>query len=346
MAKIVSRGNPIEPVYLNNVGVAAHGWGVISGLAVSQRGAGANMSVDVASGWAWINSTKIIKVSTTNVAITAAHASYARYDLVVINSSGTISVIDGTVAATSYANDYDLETNNAILLAEVYVPATDTTIEDAQITDKRIIVAIEELENPIFGACIEEYSNHNGDVDNFMETTTTGNATATEDTTNHEMDLSSGITVNGYAAYTSKDSWAPSSKIMVFNGIIQNITLGAGGQRRFKIGFDTPGNWSPSSLYEQAVFFYDSTDGWKTSTILSSATKNTISALSNGDLVTIILTTSYAIFMVNGTVVQTHTTNLPTSALEIGISCGTFLGAAATTSMAVSADYLSIKRHN
>lgn len=138
-AKIVERGDPIEPIYLNNLRVAAQGWGYTTGLAVSQRGAGANMSVDVATGTAVINDTGVSKVSITNVAITAAHATYDRYDLIVINSSGTISVVDGTAAAVSYANDYDLESNNAILLAEVYVPATDTTIEDAQITDKRIL---------------------------------------------------------------------------------------------------------------------------------------------------------------------------------------------------------------
>ena len=139
MAKMIARGDPIEPIYLNNLKVGASGWIVDSGLAVSQKGAGPDMSVDVAAGGAWINDTQVTKGSTTNVAITAAHASYVRYDLVVINSSGTISVIDGVAAATSYANDYDLEANNAILLAEVEVPATDTTIEDAQITDHRIV---------------------------------------------------------------------------------------------------------------------------------------------------------------------------------------------------------------
>ena len=142
MSKVVSRGDPIEPVYLNNVKQGASGWVVTSGLIVSQRGAGANMSVDVASGVAWINGAQVTKGSTTNIAITAAHASYDRYDLIVINSSGTISVIDGTAAATSYANDYDFETNNAILLAEVYVPATDTTIEDAQITSKIVMAEL------------------------------------------------------------------------------------------------------------------------------------------------------------------------------------------------------------
>lgn len=155
MTKIVSRGDPIEPVYLNNLRVAAKGWGVISGLAVSQKGAGADMSVDVAVGVAWVSGTEVTKSSITNVAITAAHASYVRYDLVVLNSSGTISVIDGVAAATSYANDYDLDTNNAILLAEVEVPATDTTIENAQITDKRITSLVNEVKD--YAGVLEKY---------------------------------------------------------------------------------------------------------------------------------------------------------------------------------------------
>lgn len=138
-AKIVSRGDPIEPIYLNNLRVASQGWGYTSGLGVTQKGAGANMSVDVAAGGAYVNGTTVTKGSITNVVITAAHATYDRYDLIVINSSGTISVVDGTAAAVSYANDYDLEANNSVLLSEVYVPATDTTIETAQCIDKRII---------------------------------------------------------------------------------------------------------------------------------------------------------------------------------------------------------------
>lgn len=138
MSKIVSRGDPLEPIYLNNLKVAAQGWGVLSGLSVTQRGAGANMSVDVSAGSARINGTDVEKGSTSNVVISVAHATYDRYDLIVIDSSGTISVITGTAASVSYANDYDLDSNNAILLAEIYIPANDTSIADSQISDKSI----------------------------------------------------------------------------------------------------------------------------------------------------------------------------------------------------------------
>jgi hypothetical protein len=152
VAKIVARGDAVEPAYLNNLKVAASGWGVVSGMAVSEKGAGANMSVDVAAGTVWIDDTEVTKGSTTNVAITAAHATYARYDLVIINSSGTISVVDGTAGDPSFANDYDFEGNNAILLAEVEVPATDTAIEDAQITDKRIITQETRIPSDVTGS--------------------------------------------------------------------------------------------------------------------------------------------------------------------------------------------------
>ena len=137
MAKIVSRGDALEPCYLNNARVGIRGWGVISGLSVSQK-AVADMSVDVAAGNALINDVAIAKSSTTNVAVSVADATYDRYDIVVINDAGTISVVAGTAAAISYAPDYDFEVNNAIMLAVIYVPAADTAIEDAQITDKRV----------------------------------------------------------------------------------------------------------------------------------------------------------------------------------------------------------------
>ena len=138
MSKLINRGDAIEPVYLNNMAVALRGWGITSGLAVGDASGPDDMSVDVAAGFAFINDTSVVKASITNVAITAAHATYDRYDLVVIDFSGMISVVDGTTGVTTYANDYDLETHNSILLAEVYVQAAVTEINAADVTDKRL----------------------------------------------------------------------------------------------------------------------------------------------------------------------------------------------------------------
>ncbi|MCK5609030.1 hypothetical protein KAR91_44560 [Candidatus Pacearchaeota archaeon] len=143
MTAHVSANDDYEQELMNNMILGIKGWGVTSGLAVSQRGAGANMSVDVASGQAIIDELTVNKTSTTNVAVTAAHATLDRYDLVVINKSGTISVQAGTPAANPESPNYDFEANNAILLAELFIPALDTAVEDSQISDKRIIIQIE-----------------------------------------------------------------------------------------------------------------------------------------------------------------------------------------------------------
>ena len=250
MAKIVSRGDPIEPVYLNNLRVAAHGWGVISGLTVSERGAGANMSVDVSTGNVKIN-TIISKTSVTNVAITAAHASYDRYDLVVINTSGTISVIDGTAAATSYANDYDLEANHAILLAEVYVPATYTTIQDSQITDMRSINT--DIMTPY--PYLEEYFNHFFGSDNYIALNTSGNGSVAVDSSNHEIDISSGDTGNGYGNFISVSSMTLATEPIDINSVFFNLVTGAGTKDIF-IGLKN--SFGATTLNNSCIFHYDS----------------------------------------------------------------------------------------
>lgn len=338
MAKIVSRGDPIEPVYLNNLRVAAHGWGVISGLAVSQRGAGANMSVDVASGEAWINGTRVTKSSTTNVAITAAHASYDRYDLVVINSSGTISVIDGTAAATSYANDYDLEINNAILLAEVYVPATDTTIEDAQITDKQIIIY------ETMSAYSEDYSNHLWALDNFLETGTSGNGTAAIDEPNHEMDLSAGVTVAGAGYVQTVKQYTPDTDPLICEFIVDNKVDGVGGtERNTFIGLKD--NFGEAVGNPYAVFKYDSdTNDWRTRTYESGLEENIIADIVDDDVLMIVLTSSNIYFYVNDVVVATHTTQIPDSGMNVGAKANT-VTIAATTANSISIDKISIKKY-
>lgn len=121
-------------------------------LNVSQRGAGANMSVDVAAGTAWIQGDdsvnqpcyRVVNDATKNLSISAAHATNARNDIVIaevrdsafsgVNTDWQLRVIAGTAAASPGTPSVP---NNAIKLAEINIPATDTTIGDAQITDTR-----------------------------------------------------------------------------------------------------------------------------------------------------------------------------------------------------------------
>ena len=133
----------------------AIGEGVLdsSALAVTERGAGANMSVDVAAGAAWIEgdddtaAQPIYRArtgSTTNLTITAADATNPRIDRVVLeildstfsgaSQVGRLRVIDGTPAASPSAPALP---DSAISLATISVIANETAITDAEITDLR-----------------------------------------------------------------------------------------------------------------------------------------------------------------------------------------------------------------
>ncbi len=128
----------LEHVELNNMLLAAKGWGVLSGLAVSERAAGANMSVDVASGSCFVDDTKYTESSTTNVVISAAHATLARKDIITYDTSaGNPAAVTGTAASTPVPPDIP---SGDILFALVDVPAADTAITNSQITDKIILV--------------------------------------------------------------------------------------------------------------------------------------------------------------------------------------------------------------
>lgn len=125
---------------------------------VTQRGAGANMSVDVAAGQAWIQGDDVAyqglyhmtNDATINAAVSAAHATLPRLDQIVariydstvtgVSDTPTIEVIAGT--ATSGAT-LDNRTgaaslpNGAMRIADVLVPAAAGSIVTANIRDRR-----------------------------------------------------------------------------------------------------------------------------------------------------------------------------------------------------------------
>lgn len=119
--------------------------GMGSNYAVTQRGAGANMSVDVAAGEALVNGARAKSDATENVSIDAADATNPRIDRVVLQYiPGTtqtirVAVIKGTAAAspslpalTQTTSLYEVD------LAHIYVRAAITTITTADISDKRV----------------------------------------------------------------------------------------------------------------------------------------------------------------------------------------------------------------
>jgi hypothetical protein len=131
----------------------------INDLKVAQRGAGANMSVDVAGGMAYVEITSgtrnglghVTSDATTNVVVTASNGTNPRIDQIILRwndtsiptGSGnipTLAVLTGT--ATGGAT-LDNRTGAAALpadsirLADILVPTSSTSVTTANIRDRR-----------------------------------------------------------------------------------------------------------------------------------------------------------------------------------------------------------------
>jgi alkanesulfonate monooxygenase SsuD/methylene tetrahydromethanopterin reductase-like flavin-dependent oxidoreductase (luciferase family) len=125
-----------------------------SALLVAQRAAGANDSVDIAAGAAIIagddeaNQGKyyVRHTAVSNVVFTPAPGSDSRIDLLVLQvndptaggsagDNATFVVVEGSVAGSPVPPAVP---DTAIPLAEVLRTATDTSITDAMITDRRV----------------------------------------------------------------------------------------------------------------------------------------------------------------------------------------------------------------
>lgn len=112
---------------------ALAGNGVVSGCAVTQ---GTGMAPNVASGSVQVGGAAATVTGGT-VTVTTADATNPRFDLVVVNSSGTKSVTAGTAAATPV---FPAIPATSVVLAAIYVGAGVTSIMTADIIDKRSII--------------------------------------------------------------------------------------------------------------------------------------------------------------------------------------------------------------
>ena len=112
---------------------AYNGTGVVAGGAVTTN---SNMTVAVAAGTVLINGLHYT-ISAGNGTIATADSSNPRFDLITINTSGAIVVTAGTAASNPV---FPAIPADDAVLAAVHVPAGDTAIATAQITDKRVIV--------------------------------------------------------------------------------------------------------------------------------------------------------------------------------------------------------------
>lgn len=133
---------------INSVIDGIAGNGVVTGL-TGVEDSPAAMIVEIAAGTYVANGVVVVKATATDVTIEAADGSNPRKDLIIGDSSGNITVVKGTAAAavpvgqtgpnTSTPVPGDITANKTIL-AEVWVGAGVTTILDANITDRRILL--------------------------------------------------------------------------------------------------------------------------------------------------------------------------------------------------------------
>lgn len=110
--------------------------GVYSGCGVTAKSPTPDMSVDVASGVIIYEGTAT-SITGQNVAVVAAEGN-PRFDLVVgVSGSAVPVVIKGTAAVDPVFPAYAA---NRVVLAAIYVPASDTDIDADQIVDKRVFL--------------------------------------------------------------------------------------------------------------------------------------------------------------------------------------------------------------
>jgi hypothetical protein len=110
--------------------------GVKSGCAVTESSPAAQ-TVDIAAGEVLLSGEHITVSAQADKAVTAADGSNPRFDLISINSSGTAVVTAGTAASQPVYPDIPA---SSVPLAVLYVPASDNTHANNQITDKRILL--------------------------------------------------------------------------------------------------------------------------------------------------------------------------------------------------------------
>jgi hypothetical protein len=189
--------------------------------------------------------------------------------------------------------------------------------------------------------CCERYSNHQGTVDNIMKTSITGNGTATTDNANHRMDLNTGIVDVGHKAkYYSEIQANPSTSSFRVDYIVQNIVNGTNNNFITTVGI---GDFSLIT----GIYFSQAIDGsWYTTTTdgAGGGSNTSITALSDGDKISIIGLQTNAYFLKNGALIATHTTGIPNTNLSFtALVNHSIMGPPAVTGRQISIDYIDFE---
>lgn len=118
-----------------------------------------NMKIDVSAGQAIVNGTTVHTVATTEVLISDGDASHPRKDIVIINSAGTITKVEGTPEAALPASKTRFQTarpkppdkpTGSIVLAQVWVAtgkSGETFVSD-DVADRRVSIPSPSVQTP------------------------------------------------------------------------------------------------------------------------------------------------------------------------------------------------------
>jgi len=112
-------------------------YGVVSGLEVTAQDE-PDMTVNVSSGIIYMQDGKRFEVEADTKAVVEADAENPRIDIIYINGTGVVSYMQGIAAEVPKAPETP---SGSQLLAEIAVAADATSIETANITDKRKPIA-------------------------------------------------------------------------------------------------------------------------------------------------------------------------------------------------------------
>lgn len=146
MRTTVLRDHTLRAAHLVALLDALNGNYIIPGQepTIIQRGAGANMSVDVGAFKYVLAGVFGEKLTTTNVAIDAADGTNPRIDLLYVTANGTLTILKGTARAAKPVGEStwqkweepypaDFSGTSGLILAEIEVPAGATSIINAYI---------------------------------------------------------------------------------------------------------------------------------------------------------------------------------------------------------------------
>jgi len=198
----------------------------------------------------------------------------------------------------------------------------------------------------------EEYANHLGSTDNFIQIGISGNGAVSSNTTTHEMFLFTGIANNGHAAFYTKNGYPLTANPIVINVIYKSWQAGNSGVDRYgvKIGLYDHFTSEEFAYDSQGAYFEFQGIGafanWDTITTPAAGQRmNSIDDLIAGDLLTIIATSSKVQFYKNGILLTTHTDYLPiTSSMNIGVIVQTDGAGDIGQSMNTGVDFIGLKR--